>query len=276
MAHGFRPCWFRGLCLPGPDKATSDLFLLIRACHEAGEIALRYWKRAPQVWEKPDGQGPVTEADLAVNDHLMGVLRAARPDYGWLSEESEDTADRLGRTSVFVLDPIDGTRSFIEGHESFSISLAVVTAGRPVAAVVHLPATGVTYAAEAGGPATRNGVAIAPRVTPPLPQVLTNRTALDPEFWPGGVPEVKRNFRASLAWRFCLVAEGAFDGLISMRPAWEWDTAAGALIAERAGAVVSDPAGQPLVYNAAHPMAPGLLVAPPGLHAAWMARRGGA
>jgi len=257
--------------LPGPD-----LSLLIRACHDAGEIALRYWKRAPRVWEKPDGQGPVTEADLAVNDHLMGVLRATRPNYGWLSEESEDTADRLSRASVFVLDPIDGTRSFIEGHESFSISLAVVTQGRPVAAVVHLPATDVTYAAEAGGSATKNGAAIAPRSTPPLPQVLTNRTALDPEFWPGGVPEVKRNFRASLAWRFCLVAEGAFDGLISMRPAWEWDTAAGALIAERAGCTVTDPDGRALVYNAAHPMAPGLLVARPGLHGDWMARRGAA
>lgn len=251
----------------------SDLPLIQGAAEAAGQIALRFWRAAPQVWEKPDGQGPVTEADLAVNAHLERILRAARPDYGWLSEESADTADRLGKDSVFVLDPIDGTRSFIEGAESFSISLAVVTHGRPVAAVVHLPATGVTYAAHAGGPATRNGAVIAPRVTPDLPQVLTNRTALDAEFWPGGVPVVKRNFRASLAWRFCLVAEGAFDGLISMRPAWEWDTAAGCLIAERAGARVTDPDGRPLTYNAAHPMAPGLLVAPPGLHGDWLARR---
>ena len=253
----------------------NDLPLILGAVEAAGQIALRFWRQSPKVWEKPDGQGPVTEADLAVNAQLERVLRAARPGYGWLSEESPDGPARLDCATVFVLDPIDGTRSFIEGAESFSISLAVVKAGRPVAAVVHLPATGVTYAAEAGGAATRNGVPIAPRQTPPLPQVLTNRTALEPEFWPGGVPLVKRAFRASLAWRFCLVAEGAFDGLISMRPAWEWDTAAGALIAERAGCVVSAPSGAPLTYNAAHPMAPGLLVAPPGLHGEWMAQRVG-
>ncbi|NBZ86695.1 3'(2'),5'-bisphosphate nucleotidase CysQ [Stagnihabitans tardus] len=251
----------------------NDLALILGAAEAAGRIALGFWRQSPKVWEKPDAQGPVTEADLAVNAHLERVLRAARPGYGWLSEESTDSPARLDCATVFVLDPIDGTRSFIEGAESFSISLAVVTEGRPVAAVVHLPATGVTYAAHAGGPATRNGKGIAPRATPPLPQVLTNRTALEPEFWPGGVPPCKRNFRASLAWRFCLVAEGAFDGLISMRPAWEWDTAAGALIAERVGVVVSDPSGRPLVYNAAHPQAEGLLVAPPGLHGDWMARR---
>ena len=225
------------------------------------------------MWGKPDGQGPVTEADLAVNAQLEALLRPARPDYGWLSEESEDSAERLGREALFILDPIDGTRSFIEGAESFSVSLAVVRRGRPVAGVVHLPAMGLTYTAEAEGPATKNGAVIAGCRPDGLPQVLANRAALEPGLWPGGVPEVKRHFRASLAWRFCLVAEGAFDALISQRPAWEWDTAAGALIAERAGVAVSDGAGRALRYNAAHPQAEGLIVASPGLHGALMARR---
>jgi myo-inositol-1(or 4)-monophosphatase len=249
-----------------------DLELLIGAAEAAGQIALGFWRKSPRVWDKGD-QGPVTEADLAVNAHLERILRAARPDYGWLSEESPDGPARLGAGRVFVLDPIDGTRSFIEEAESFAVSLAVVEAGRPVAGVVHLPAMGLTYAAVAGAKATRNGQNIGPRPTPPLPQVLTNRTALDPEFWPGGVPVVRRNFRASLAWRFCLVAEGAFDAMLSMRPAWEWDTAAGSLIAESAGCVVTDPAGQPLVFNQPEPLGPGLIVAPPALHAALMARR---
>lgn len=254
--------------MPGPD-----LTLLQEACTGAGAIALRFWRKAPQVWEKRDGQGPVTEADLAVNAHLAAVLGAARPGYGWLSEESEDGTARLSAETVFILDPIDGTRSFIEGQESFAVSLAVVTGGRPVAAVVHLPALGVTYAAEAGGPATKNGAVIAPRPVAGVPQVLANRSALEPAHWPGGVPEVKRHFRASLAWRFCLVAEGAFDALISLRPAWEWDTAAGALIAERAGALVSDADGRPLRFNQPHPQGPGLIVAPPDLHGALVARR---
>lgn len=257
--------------MPGPDLA-----LLLEAAAEAGDIALRFWRKAPQVWEKPDAQGPVTEADLAVNAALETRLRAARPEYGWLSEESADGPDRLARSRLFVLDPIDGTRSFIEGQESFSVAVAVVEAGRPVAGVVHLPAMGLTYAAEAGGAATCNGHVIAPRPLPDLPQVLTNRTALDAEFWPGGVPRVQRNFRASLAWRFCLVAEGRFDALLSMRPAWEWDTAAGALIAERAGLVVSDAQGAPLQFNSAHPQAEGLIVALPALHADLLQRRGAA
>ena len=253
-----------------------DLALLLEAAAEAGEIALRHWRHAPRVWEKPDGQGPVSEADLAVNAALEARLRPARPDYGWLSEESPDDPARLGAARVFILDPIDGTRSFLEGQESFSIALAVARAGRPEAAVVHLPAMGVTYAAEVGQPATRNGLLISPRPVPPVPQVLTNRTTLDAEHWPGGVPQVARNFRASLAWRFCLVAEGRFDALISMRPAWEWDTAAGCLIASAAGLVVSDAQGQDLGFNAAHPQGAGLIVAPAPLHADLLRRRGAA
>lgn len=249
-----------------------ELDLLVSAAEAAGRIALGFWRKSPRVWDKGD-QGPVTEADLAVNAHLERVLRAARPGHGWLSEESPDAPARLGSARVFVLDPIDGTRSFVEGSEAWAVSLAVVQDGRPLAGVVHLPAMGLTYAAEAGGPATKNGAVIAVREPKGLPQVLTNRQGLEPAHWPRGMPAMKRQFRASLAWRFCLVAEGAFDGLMSMRETWEWDTAAGALIAERAGCVVSDPDGAPLAFNQARPMGPGLLVAPPGLHAEWMRHR---
>jgi myo-inositol-1(or 4)-monophosphatase len=91
-----------------------------------------------------------------------------------------------------------------------------------------------------------------------------------PELWPGGVPEVKRSFRASLAYRLCLVAEGRFDGMLTLRDAWEWDIAAGALICERAGAMVTDRLGAPLLFNAAPPQAAGVVVAAPGLHGALM------
>ena len=104
---------------------ADDLSLLERAAREAGEIALRYWRRDPQVWDKADGAGPVTEADLAVNAHLEQMLRAARPDYGWLSEESPDDPARLAAGHCFVIDPIDGTRAFIDGLAGFSHSLAI-------------------------------------------------------------------------------------------------------------------------------------------------------
>ena len=86
-----------------------DLALLTEAARDAGRIALRYWRKNPQVWDKGGEHGPVTEADLAVNDMLKARLLAARPGYGWLSEETPDDAARLACETVFIIDPIDGT-----------------------------------------------------------------------------------------------------------------------------------------------------------------------
>ncbi|MGB3280066.1 MAG: inositol monophosphatase family protein, partial [Pseudorhodobacter sp.] len=116
--------------MPGPDELNADLDLLVSAALEAGSIALRYFKREPQTWEKGDGAGPVTEADLAVNTMLAQRLRAARPGYGWLSEETPDNTARLAARRVFIIDPIDGTRAFIDGQDSFAHSLAIAEDGK--------------------------------------------------------------------------------------------------------------------------------------------------
>lgn len=244
--------------------------LLLSAAEAGGVIALRYWRRDPKAWEKDAGAGPVSEADLAVDAALQSALLTARPGYGWLSEETPDDAARLSRDRVFVVDPIDGTRAYLAGEEAFALSLAVATAGRVTAAVVHLPARGLTYAAHAGGPATRNGAVIQASARTELPgaDVLTTRAALTPEFWRQGVPDLKRSFRASLAWRLCLAAEGKHDAMLTLRDTWEWDSAAGSLIAERAGCVVTDRHGAALRFNQPDPKAPGVIAAPPALHAA--------
>lgn len=253
-----------------------DLSLLLAAAEEAGRIALRHWRRSPEVWNKAD-TSPVTEADLAVNRMLQGELLAARPAYGWLSEETPDDAARLSCERVFVVDPIDGTRAFVAGETAFSHALAVVDGGRPVAGVVHLPAQGVTYAATFDGPATRNRVPIraGSRAADDGATALASSAALAAEHWPGGVPRLRRSFRASLAWRFCLVADGSFDAMVTLRPAWEWDIAAGTLIADRAGAAVSDAQGAPLSFNRPVPQAAGVIVAAPTLHGNLLARRRG-
>lgn len=250
-----------------------DLTLLEDAAREAGRIALRFWKRDPQVWEKP-GQGPVTEADHAVNAMLAATLRAARPDYGWLSEETEDDPARLSATRVFIVDPIDGTRAFIAGEETFAHSLAVAEHGRVIAGAVHLPVPDLMFSATVDGTVTCNGVPIraSDRETLKGATLLTTASTLAPQNWPGGVPDVRRVLRSSLAYRMCLVAEGAKDGMATLRPAWEWDVAAGTLICERAGAVVTDPGGAGLRFNAAHPQVPGVIAAGPALHAALMDR----
>lgn len=247
----------------------SDLALIRQAAVDAGEIALAHWRGRFRHWEKPQGAGPVSEADLAVNAELERVLRAARPDYGWLSEESPEDPTRAAAARVFIIDPIDGTRAFIEGQDGFAVAVAVVENGRPIAGVVHQPARGVTYAAAVGGPATRNGQPIRAAAVPLAgARVLTSKSSLDAGFWRGGVaPDIKRGFRPSLASRFCMVADGQFDAVLSMRPVWEWDVAAASLIAECAGCAVTDRRGQGFRFNRTPPLGDGLIVAAPALHA---------
>ena len=255
----------------GPER---DLDLLIEAAHNAGQIALSYWGNQPRAWDKADSQGPVTEADLAVNDMLADTLRTARPDYGWLSEESPDTTDRLKCEHVFIIDPIDGTRAFIDSDPGFSHSLAVARRGVVTAAVVYLPAKDRLYTASVTTPARRDRapIQVSDRSDPEGATLMTSKGNLDPEHWQGPPPDARRIFRPSLANRLCLVADGTVDGLLTLRPTWEWDIAAGSLIASRAGAVVTDRQGEKPIFNRPHAQTDGLLVAPPGLHANFAAR----
>lgn len=252
-----------------------DLTLLIDAATEAGRIAETYWTKTPRTWDKPGGHGPVTEADLEIDRMLRSALMAARPDYGWLSEETEDGPARLGKHRVFIVDPIDGTRSFIEGGRAFAHSLAVSEAGRVIAGVVFLPMMDRMYSAARGQGAHLNGA----RLTASRPgdepgaQILASRPNFTADHWPGGVPRATRTYRPSLAYRMALVGEGRFDGMVTFRDSWEWDIAAGALIASEAGAEVSDRDGAPLIFNNPTPLLPGVITAGAPLHAALMARR---
>jgi myo-inositol-1(or 4)-monophosphatase len=255
--------------LPG-----TDLELLEEVAFEAGEIARGFWREDPQVWDK-GGDDPVSEADFAVDKHLHQRLLAARPGYGWVSEETEDNPARLEAERVFIVDPIDGTRSFIAGRSAWGPALAVAERGRVVAGVVHLPRLERTYAAGAGLGARLNGEAIRPSSRAELAgaQVLATASQFDARHWPGGVPQVERHFRPALAYRLCLAAEGRFDAALTFRDAWEWDVAAGTLIAREAGAAVSDRSGGTLGFNNPVPQVPGVIVSGPGLHGEILARR---
>ncbi|MFB2531994.1 3'(2'),5'-bisphosphate nucleotidase CysQ [Paracoccus sp. p3-h83] len=251
--------------MPGPD-----LDLLIAAAWAAGDTVRPFFRNAARAWEKDGGAGPVTEADLAVNAVLERILREARPDYGWLSEESPPDDRRAHARRSFVIDPIDGTRAFIEGQDSFSHALCVVEDGQPIAAVVYLPIRDRLYAAQAGGPATRDGqpIAVSARAGVAGAQILTTKASLSAEHWRGDAPAFERVFCPSIAWRLCLVAEGRFDGILSFRPTWDWDIAAGSLIAAQAGARVTDARGQPLRFNGPAAQNDGIWAAPPALHGA--------
>lgn len=254
---------------------AADTAMLVDAAEAAGRIALKYWKTEVKKFEKDDGAGPVTVADLEVNEMLEARFRAARPGYGWLSEESDHDPARLSSDRVFIIDPIDGTRAFIAGEQGFSVSIAVAEHGRVTSAAIHLPARGETFAATLGQGATKNGEPVSVTAAEDLESstILAARVQMLPERWPGGVPPMDRHFRSSLAWRLSLVAEGRFDCMVTFRRSWEWDIAAGALIAAEAGAVVTDGDGDELRFNNPEPMTEGVIAAPVGIYGKIMAHR---
>ncbi|MEL6520131.1 MAG: 3'(2'),5'-bisphosphate nucleotidase CysQ [Pseudomonadota bacterium] len=248
---------------------ATDLPLLIEAARAAGDIATRFWTDGHKTWDKPGGAGPVTEADLAVDAMLLDKLRRARPDYGWLSEETDDDGARLDCETVFIVDPIDGTRAFAQGERTWAHSLAVAVAGQVTAAVVYLPLRDKLYAAAKSGGAHLNGQIIAPsgRTVLDGAEILASKPTFRPQHWRDPMPKLNRNFRTSIAYRMCLVAEGRFDAMFTFRDTWEWDIAAGTLIAVEAGAKVTTRIGDPVTFNGPNAHTAGILCAPETLHA---------
>ncbi len=251
--------------MPAPDAARrADLALLAEAAADAATLAMGFFGSHPKVWMK-DGASPVSEADFAVDRFLHGRLTGARPDYGWLSEETEDAPDRLGRRRLFVVDPIDGTRGFLAGSEEWTISLAVVEDGRPVAAALIQPATGVLFTATADGGAARNGAAMAMAAAPEIGRARAAGptslcTLLRHET--GGC---RGGYVASLALRIAMVAEGRLDLALAKANARDWDLAAADLILAEAGGALMGPGGRPLAYNRPDTRHPVLAAAHPEL-----------
>jgi len=250
-------------------EAENDLALLTEAARAAGEVALGMAGPALRHWDKPGGAGPVSAGDLAVNDLLEDRLRGARPDYGWLSEESPDDPARLGRERAFIVDPIDGTRCYIDGNKSWAHALAITRGGEVETAVIYLPRLDLLYHASRGGGAFLNGRPISPSPQSDLEhaEILAARRVMEPGNWRGGqVPHFRRAHRPSLAWRMALVAEGRFDAMLSVRPAWEWDIAAGDLILREAGALCTDRRGHGLRFNNPVPQTDGVVAGAAALH----------
>ena len=247
---------------------VSDLDLLIDAAREAGQIALHHKSKGLHVTDKPGDEGPVTQADIAVDRALREGLTSARPNIAWLSEETEDDPARLTSERVFVVDPIDGTRSFIAGEATWAHSLAIVENGAVTHGVVYLPEMDLLYAASQAHGAFCNGAPLRVSSSDSIDQarVLATKPNMDPKHWRGSVPGFKRSHRPSLAYRLCLVAEGRYDAMLPLRPSWEWDIAAGALILSEAGAKVTDRAGTDLMFNNAMPQTAGVLGAGTQLH----------
>jgi myo-inositol-1(or 4)-monophosphatase len=246
--------------------AADDLELILDVAHAAGALALEMRAGDLNVRLKA-GSSPVTDADLAADALLIERLRGARPDYGWLSEETADDPARLGAQRLFLVDPIDGTSAYASGQPWWSVSVAVIEAGRPVAGVVYAPELGETYAAVAGAGASLNGAPIAASVANVLEgcAIVGDEQMLQKREWAEPWPEVRIAWRSSTAYRMCLVASGAADAALALARKHDWDLAAADLIAREAGGFVGDHLGRGFIYNRPEPMQRSLVCAAPGL-----------
>ena len=250
--------------MPASD---ADLQLAQAAALEAGRIALGYFRKNPRWRDKPD-HTPVSEADLAVDAALKKTLLSARPDDGWLSEETADDLSRLEKSRVWVLDPVDGTRGFLLNDPHWCVSLALVADHRPVLGVIHAPALGNTWIAAAGKGAFLNGepIRVSPREELAGAHIIGPRYIHDARRWESPWPQVSVTRLPSLALRLARVASADADGMIAPGHKSDWDIAAGDIIIREAGGKITDARGEEIIYNREATRPFGVIAANPVLH----------
>lgn len=244
-----------------------DRRLLVEAVRKAGGVARRHFRRPVRTWEKKPGH-VVSAADLAVDACLRECLVGARPDYGWLSEESGTEAGALEARRFWLVDPIDGTRSFLKGRPEFAVAAALVENGRPLAAAVYNPATDELFDAVPGGGARLNGRRVRAGEHEELrgARLLLSRTEAERATWPRAFPEATVLGLSSFAYKLALVAAGRADGAVTLTPKSAWDVAAGDLLLAVAGGIATTLDGAPFAYDRPAARYPSLVAAAPRLH----------
>ena len=235
------------------------------ALEAAREVLNRFTPGAIQA-EYKAGHDPVTEADRAVDDVLRKLL--LREGEGWLSEETVDDFSRLDKQRVWVVDPLDGTREFVQGIPEFCVSIAMVENNIPVAGGICNPATnelilgsldtGVTYNGKPAQPSQRKDLHGA--------LVLASRSEVKRGEWKQ-FQSAEFNIRpmGSVAYKLGLVSAGLADLTFTLVPKNEWDVAAGAALVESAGGWTLKLDHSPLRCNQKNPLISGLLAGPPFL-----------
>lgn len=256
-----------------------DLVILRAVAREAGALAMSYLTRGDfKAWDKSKNN-PVTEADIAVNDLIRDRLMAARPDYGWLSEETALDNDTRAKGRVWVVDPIDGTRAFMRGEPYWCIGIGVVERGSVRVGAVYAPQLDEFYEARRGGGAFLNGDAIqvSDCGTEDGCRIITNEGMLTHPAWPVPWPKMelaKPKPNATLL-RMCWVASGRWDAALTLWRKSDWDLVPGTIIVEEAGGVATTHVGEAYTFNRGEPAQRSLLAAGKRLHSLLRARVSG-
>ena len=230
---------------------NSDLSIAKTAAIEAGGIILNYYKADYEIKDK-GYHNPVTTADNAADTRLKEILTETRPEYGWLSEETVDSHKRLKKERVWIVDPLDGTKEFIEGVPHFVVSVALVENGNPIVGVLYNPVTAETFTAAKGEGAELNGEKIqcATKDNVGNMVILNSRSETRRGLWApydGTFGELRAI--GSVAYKLGLTAAGKADIFASLRPKNEWDICAGNCIINEAGGKLIDLKGNRVVFN---------------------------
>ena len=246
------------------NSAYSDILIRIEAAIDAARTVFARFTPGAIETEYKIGHDPVTEADRAVDAVLRENL--LREGEGWLSEESVDDVSRLSKSRVWVVDPLDGTREFVQGIPEFCVSIGFVEDGRPVAGGICNPATNETIVGAIDCGVLYNG----------KPTQASQRTTLKGSLILASRSEVKRGewqqFQSgeyqirpmgSVAYKLGLVSAGLADLTFTLTPKNEWDVAAGAALVASAGGFVSTLENTPLQCNRKNPLLSGLLAGGP-------------
>ncbi len=248
-------------------RASERAQFLLDVTTEAGTLAHRL-QQGISYRHKPDGS-LVTDADLAVDGFLKDRLTAAFPDYGWLSEETPDTKDRLDKRLCWIVDPIDGTRSFAHGGNNWCVGAALVDGGVPIEACLLHPNLEQVFVARSGSGCFRNDERLSIHDGKLTGARVMGSTRLVNALTAHGAVHVAAGDVPLLA-RLALLASGKLDAVVSVGPKHDWDIAAGALLVTEAGGLATGLHGEPFQFNGPKHQQSGLVAAAPSRHKAIM------
>ncbi|MEM7585791.1 MAG: inositol monophosphatase family protein [Acidobacteriota bacterium] len=236
------------------DSATPELSSLrdfaVDLAWNAGQISLQYFETTIEAKTKEDGT-PVTIADRKTEEYLRRELIAAFPDDGLIGEELGHIPGSSGR--VWVIDPIDGTESFMRGVPLFGLLMALTVAGDPLLGIMHFPALGETFSAYRGGGCSRNGQRVEVSKTSDLAEAVVTTTAIPTQSSPGTpIEPLLASVRLGRTWGDCygysMVAGGRADVMVD--PFIKaWDIAAALPVIEEAGGRLTDLAGRRTIWS---------------------------
>lgn len=260
---------------PPLASLAEDHALMCEAVRAAGAVVLdHYHRQYTKNWLKDDAS-PISEADLAANVVLKDLLLAGRrANYGWLSEECPDAPSRLSADRTWVIDPIDGTRAFLQKRPEFAVCAALIEDSQIVVSALYNPVTEEFFEAQLGRGAYCNGARLRVSRTCDMDhcRMLGHKQMFTHPKWPSPWPGMRIKQRNSTGYRMALVAKGLYDATIALVPKADWDVAPGALIAHEAGAQLSDHLGAPFRFNQVIPEQRGLVCATPGVYPDVIAR----